>query len=177
MKYLLLLLAMTFCFSTHADLSSFHDGPLIKEFGKHAKVKQDLKLNSKQVLKVAFDVAKQGSEDSLNRSFDSLARFLNMHVANGFKAENVQLALVVHGSAAHDLLNNKAYQKKFSKNNPNYELLTQLIQNNVRVYLCGQSASYYEINNESLHHGANMALSAMTAHAVLQQQGYSLNPF
>jgi len=51
------------------------------------------------------------------------------------------------------------------------------LNNQVKVYLCGQSAAYYDVKNTDLYKGVDMALSAMTAHALLQQQGYSLNPF
>lgn len=155
----------------------FTDGPLIKGYGKHAKVKQDLVLDINQPLKVIFDVSEQGSQDKANNRFNSLARFLNMHAANGYKADNLQLALVVHGKAGFDLLNNKAYQAKFGKSNPNHELLSKLMLNNVKIYLCGQSAAYYDIDNAMLQSGVHMVLSAMTANAVLQSQGYKLNPF
>ena len=45
------------------------------------------------------------------------------------------------------------------------------------VYLCGQSAAAYGIDKGDLIPGVEMALSAMTAHAVLSAEGYSLNPF
>ena len=52
-----------------------------------------------------------------------------------------------------------------------------MIDQGVRVIVCGQSAAYYDVENDALLPGVEMALSAMTAHAVLQQQGYALNPF
>jgi intracellular sulfur oxidation DsrE/DsrF family protein len=47
----------------------------------------------------------------------------------------------------------------------------------VRIFVCGQSAAYYDVTTNDLLPGVEMALSAMTVHALLQQQGYSLNPF
>jgi len=52
-----------------------------------------------------------------------------------------------------------------------------LTDKGVRVILCGQTAAYYDISNDDLLPGVEMALSAMTAHALLQQEGYTLNPF
>jgi intracellular sulfur oxidation DsrE/DsrF family protein len=174
---LLLSIGITFSSLTWADATRFQDGPLIKGYGKHAKVNQTMPMSKNMILKVAFDLSKQGKDDAKNRSIDSLARFLNMHVANGVLAKNIELALVVHGKAGFDLLSNESYQKKFSKNNPNQELLAKLMKNKVKVYLCGQSAAYYDIENEHLQQGVIMALSAMSAHAMLQQEGYTLNPF
>ncbi|HCE21170.1 MAG TPA: hypothetical protein DF282_01490, partial [Hyphomonas sp.] len=47
----------------------------------------------------------------------------------------------------------------------------------VRIILCGQTAAYRDIEKSDLLPGVEIALSAMTAHAKLQQDGYSLNPF
>ena len=56
-------------------------------------------------------------------------------------------------------------------------LIAALTGQGVRIIVCGQSAVYYEVATDDLLPGVEMALSAMTAHAVLQQQGYTLNPF
>ena len=55
MKKLLLLSLLTLSCAVHADSKSFADGPLIKGFGKHTKVDQQLKLNTNSVMKVAFE--------------------------------------------------------------------------------------------------------------------------
>lgn len=113
----------------------------------------------------------------VNRKIETLARFINMHVANGVSAENIHLALVVHGKAGFDLLKSRLYQEKFNSTNANSALLQDLMKNQVQIYLCGQSAAYYDIDKPLLEPGVKMALSAMTAHAVLNSKGYSLNPF
>ena len=93
------------------------------------------------VFKVAFDVGSTNDKkDEVNRKFNSLARFINMHVAAGVKPDNIQLALVVHGKATLDLLDHQSYQKSYTYDNPNKPLLNALMSNNVRVILCGQSA-------------------------------------
>ena len=162
--------------SSNAQLSEFKSGPLIQDYGKHATV-EGHSLTSSTVLKVAFDVAKGADGGNINRHFDSLARFLNMHVANGVKPENIHLALVVHGKASIDLLKSDVYQNVHDTTNPNVDLLQQLMQHNVEVILCGQSARAYEISQPQLVQGVKIELSAMTAHALLQQQGFTVNPF
>jgi intracellular sulfur oxidation DsrE/DsrF family protein len=168
-------LCLTFCSALQAN--EFKKGPLIKAYGQHAQVEHTLGVNKNTKLNVAFDVSEQGKHDKENRHFNSLARFLNMHVANGVLAENIELALVVHGKAGFDLLNNASYQAAHQVNNPNHELISLLMKNNVKIYLCGQSASYLNIEGQQLQKGVQMALSAMTAHALLQNDGYTINPF
>lgn len=159
-----------------AQLSVFKDGPVIKGFGKTAPVPSHT-VSENDVFKVAFDVASAADAGEVNRKFDSLARFINMHVAAGVRKENIQLALVVHGKAPFDLLNNVAYQKRYGTTNANAPLLNALLHNNVRVMLCGQSAAAHAINSNDLIEGVEVQLSAMTAHALLQQDGYTVNPF
>lgn len=160
----------------YAQMSAFNDGPVIKGFGKTAPVPSHT-VSENDVFKVAFDVASTANTGEVNRKFDSLARFINMHVAAGVKKENIQLALVVHGKAPFDLLNNTVYQKKFETTNANVPLLNALLQNNVRVILCGQSAAAHGIDSSELVEGVEVQLSAMTAHALLQQDGFTVNPF
>ena len=176
-RVLILVLTFTTANFAIAGADEFMAGPVIKNYGKHAKVQQDFNFDKNSVFKVAFDIGEQGKIGEVNRKIETLARFINMHVANGMLANNIHLALVVHGQAGFDLLKGPLYQEKFQQKNANSALLQDLMKNQVRVYLCGQSAAYYDISNDMLASGVKMALSAMTAHAVLQSKGYKVNPF
>jgi intracellular sulfur oxidation DsrE/DsrF family protein len=161
----------------NAMSAEFKKGPVFSEFGPHADVRHALTLSESSEFRVAFDVAKQGNPGAINKKFESLARFINMHVANGVPKENIQLALVVHGKAIWDLTKDDVFHTKHDRHNANLPLLKQLMDNGVRITVCGQSAAYYQISPDMLAKGVNMSLSAMTEHALLQQQGYTLNPF
>lgn len=174
---IILLFGLLSVFNCWAANEPFTDGPLIFGFGKHAAVQQDLLPGKDMQFKVVFDVGSTADPKKLNKRFDSLARFLNMHVANGIAPEHIQLALVIHGKASNDVLNEIAYQKKFAVGNPNHELLQSLLKHKVRIMLCGQSATYHQVQNADMIPGVQMALSAMTAHAILASEGYSQNPF
>lgn len=172
------ILALAFTLAAVPSVAAeFTKGPLIEQYGAHAKVTHTQPLTGKESFKVAFDVAEQGDTDKANRKIESLARFLNMHVSAGIPAKNIQLALVIHGKAGFDLLDDTSYKARFGSENPNTALLQALLKHNVRIIICGQSAAYHGIENSQLQSGVEVALSAMTAHALLQQQGYTLNPF
>lgn len=160
----------------HAGSDDFAAGPVFDNFGKHAPV-PGVSVSPQQEFKVAFDVAKGADAGKINRKFDSLARFINMHVANGAKLENIHLALVVHGSATLDVINNAFYQKRKGEDNANLHLLNALMDKGVRVIVCGQSSAANDVQHDMLIEGVEMDLSAMTAHARLSEQGYSTNPF
>ncbi|MBT1445655.1 DsrE family protein [Shewanella sp. JM162201] len=161
-----------------AGAADFSSGPVIEGYGEVAsRVKQTFPVPRDQQFKVVFDVAAQSEAGEVNRTLDSMARFLNMHVAAGVDPKNIRLALVVHGKAVFDVLSDEAHFKKLARGNANASLLKALMKNGVRVMVCGQTAAHFGIDNNLLYDGVEMSLSAMTAHAILSQQGYSLNPF
>lgn len=161
-----------------ADQSAFHAGPAIPEYGRVATVDSDFAIPKNAKLKVRFDVSAAGESGELNRSLESAARFINMHVENGVPLKNIDLAIVVHGGATRDLTLAERYEAdNGGAANANAPLIAALLEKNVKVYVCGQSAAFHGVANKDLLPGAKMALSAMTAHALLDAEGYSLNPF
>jgi len=176
MKTFLGVSAVSILFSSVALSAEFATGPLIDGFGKHAPV-EAVTLPQNSQFNIAFDVAAGAEAGKVNRKFDSLARFLNMHVGNGVKAENIKLALVVHGSATLDVLAHAHYQSKKGSSNSNVALLNELMKHGVRVIVCGQSAAANGVTNDMVIDGVEIALSAMTAHAQLSMNGYTTNPF
>lgn len=162
------------------DISAFKPGPVLTEFGAHAPVPGVGQLPADSEFAIAFDVSMPAAEGSPNRGFDSAARFLNMHVAHGVPQENIRLVVVVHDKAALELLTDQAHAANpLSRqgDNPSGKLVAALLEQDVRFVLCGQSAAAYGIKPEDLIPGVEMSLSAMTAHALLQQRGFTVNPF
>ena len=155
-----------------ADESAFKPGPLIPEYGKIATVEGAEKLPAGVKFKVAMDSTKRSEGDKVNAVFERTARFLNMHVAAGVPAENIKLAVVVHCSAVMDV----TIDTRYGSANPNAKLVELLQANGVTFYVCGQAAAYHDVGIADLIPGVKMSISAMTAHALLQQQGYTLNP-
>ena len=163
-----------------AGPDDFVAGKTIPEYGKIAAVNVDQPVYSYSKFKIAFDTAKGADAGALNRTLTSAARFINMHTEAGIKPKNIKLAIVVHGGAVKDVTNDAFYtqgQEGEPLNNANAVLVKTLIDNGVEFFVCGQSAVYYGVSNEDLLPGVKMSLSAMTAHALLQQKKYTLNPF
>ena len=158
------------------DDSPFSTGPVFEQFGENAQVDGGLLNPKDQRFKVVFDVAKSNDPGKLNSHFNSVARFINMHVRAGVPQENIEVALVVHGKATFDLLKPDVFTSKFDNANANSALLRDLIAQGVSIYLCGQSAHHLEVNPKDVIEDVQISLSAMTANALLQQQGYTLNP-
>ncbi|WP_018982782.1 DsrE family protein [Salinimonas chungwhensis] len=156
--------------------AAFSTGPVFEKYGRKTLI-EGVSLDNSAQFNVAFDVASKSAEDKINRNFDSVARFMNMHVASGVAQKNIKLAIVVHGSATLDLLTNKTYQTKHNAPNPNIAIVNALLDEGVKIIVCGQSMSAHDLSPDQFVDGVEVSLSAMTAHAQLQQQGYTLNPF
>jgi intracellular sulfur oxidation DsrE/DsrF family protein len=154
-------------------------GPVVKNFGPVlTPPEQAYNLAADVHYKVSMDVSRTGDfvEDK-NRSIESAARFLNMHARNGINPENIEFALIVHGPATKDLLTDKAYQARYEEPNPNTAMLRELQQAGVSIYLCSQSAAFKKFGYDEFNPAVSIAVSAMTAHVRLQQEGYTLIPF
>lgn len=173
------LLAISFV-SLHlsAEALKATKGPVFTDYGPVFKVADiDIKLVKGFKYKVLFDVAKSAEETfNLNRRIESVARFINMHVMNGVALTDMEIAVVLHGSATRDVFTQKAYQERFLDDNPSLDMIEQLHAKGVKFYLCGQSLYFQQGKKSDLAPLVNLALSAMTISTMLLAEGYSLIP-
>ena len=160
-----------------AGMQDFHSGPIIPAFGKVATVASDMPLPKDAVWKHSFDVS-EGTPATLSKGLESAARFVNVMGENGVRGERLKVAVVIHGPAVFDVTNAARYKARYpSADNPNAAMVKALLDAGVQIWVCGQSATAQDVTNSDLLPGVKMALSAITAHAELQRQGYTLNPF
>ena len=153
-------------------------GPVFDGFGPHVAVEGVDAFAPDTQFSVAFDVAKAAEDGARNRGMESAARFINMHVANGVAPDNIRAAVVVHGPAVFDLLSAEGWEAHDREDaNGSAAMVREMLGHGVRFIVCGQSAAAQGITADQLIEGAEMDLSAMTAHAQLQQAGYTVNPF
>jgi len=167
MRYLKPLLILAACASTAwADEGAFTKGPIFTDYGPVADITATMPIAPDTAFRHSFDVSNPAPAGKPNSTLVSAARFINMHARAGLPKDNVQVAIVVHG---------KAVKEMAGEQSASAELIAALTDHGVRIIVCGQSAD--GVATGDLLPGVEMALSAMTAHAVLQQQGYTLNPF
>ncbi|WP_431121308.1 DsrE family protein [Flagellimonas flava] len=179
MRFHLRVLPLFVLFSCFVNSQSPKAGPILTDFGKVYEVKNpDYQVQKDITFKAVIDVTgKADSHDSRNALIETAARFLNMHAQSGVPKNQLHVALVVHGGASKDVLSNVAYQKKYKKDNPNLKLVTSLLEIDVPIIICGQSAAHHKIAKEDLIPGVQISLSAMTALVQLQNEGYQLIKF
>ncbi len=162
---------------TDAAPDDFHAGTAIPAFGKVATIASDMPLPADAVWKHSFDVS-NAERGKLNRGLESAARYVNMMVEAGVPIDRLKVAVVLHGPVVLDASSTARYTAQYGKtDNPNAGLVAALLAAGVDIWVCGQSAAAQDVAKADLLPGVKMAVSAMTAHAELQRQGYSLNPF
>ena len=170
-KAFLLVLFITAPKANAADATT---GPVIESYGPvYAVPEGSFNLDPNQRYKIIMDVGK-GPEDpsAMNRGIESIARFLNMNARNGISTDKLEVAVVLHGSAGRAALSDQAHARHFETANANKAMLEELSQAGVAVYLCGQTAAHRGFEPDQLLPQVTMAVSAMTVHVRLQQEGY-----
>jgi len=109
-----------------------------------------------------------------NRQIGTTARYLNMHARAGVPSEQVSVAAVVHGGASHALLKDEFFQERHGVDNPNKDVIREILATGGQIVLCGQTAGSRGITKDQLLPGVQLALSAMTAMTVFQSEGYQV---
>ncbi|WP_404305490.1 DsrE family protein [Neorhodopirellula lusitana] len=123
------------------------------------------------------DLTGGGDPAKLNGSLKNVARYLNIYADAGAKSANAEVAVVFHGGATRVVLNSEAYAKVFgTTGNPNLELLHQLHEAGVDLYVCGQSLTASGSSPEDVAVFIETAVSALTAVVNLQADGYAYVP-
>ncbi|WP_396589764.1 DsrE family protein [Allomuricauda sp. R78024] len=154
-------------------------GPVIENYGEVWSVENpDFKTDVDAEFKAVFDIMNSPeSHTEINRSIETAARFLNMHVQGGVPQSQLKVTLVVHNKASKDVIDNEAYKSRFGVPNPNYDMVKTLMDSGVEVILCGQSSNSRKYPKNELISGTKISLSAMTALIQLQNEGYRLIKF
>ncbi|MFK7828491.1 MAG: DsrE family protein [Congregibacter sp.] len=178
-RFILMVWAVGAPMAMAADSVAPETGPAVENFGPVFAVPDGaFNLSNDRHYKVSKDVSSSSdSPEEINRGLESAARFLNMQARNGTPADKLEMAVIVHGAAAKDLLSDKAYESRFDVSNPNTDMLAGLAAAGVKVYLCGQTAAYRGFSPQELNPRVTLALSAMAAHVQLQSEGFTLIPF
>ena len=169
MQRLIAFLMLTaFAAPAGADEPVFTTGPVFADYGPVAVVDVTMPIPAGASLRHSFDAVAAAKDGRPVTTLVSAARFINMHARAGVPVDHIQVAVVVHGRATLAMT---------GEDSASADLVATLIEHGVRIIVCGQSAAHHGIGTDDLLPGVEMALSAMTAHALLQRQGYTLNPF
>ena len=174
-KLSILIVLLTF----FAQAQELEQGSVIKNYGHFYNIQNpDKKLDPNKEYHVVFDVRNSSSDmNAVNPLIEIVARFINMHVAQGVPKENLHVVLVLHSAATKSVLNKKAYKERFRKDNPNLGLINKLNKAGVDIFVCGQSALSHKIARNEVNKSVKFALSTLTVLTEYQSIGYQLIDF
>jgi intracellular sulfur oxidation DsrE/DsrF family protein len=127
--------------------------------------------------KILIDVTRGSEPAELNAAIEKVAKYLNIYAGGGAKPAKGQFALIFHGDATLAVLNDDAYSAKFKTNgNPNLDLLHQLHEQGVELFVCGQTLISKDAKPEEVAVFIDTAVSALTVVVNLQADGYAHVP-
>jgi intracellular sulfur oxidation DsrE/DsrF family protein len=153
--------------------------PAVKNYGGVYELPfEALKPDPNLQYKIVIDIYTGADKpDEINPALFNAARMLNLHAVGGVPKENMDVVLAIHGPAAFTVMDNEAYMKKYSTDNPNLSLITELDKAGVKLYICGQSLLVRKIDVNRIAKEIKPALSMLTIVTSHQLQGYAFMKF
>jgi len=165
--YVVLLLSSVVIYSQETSI-------IIGKFGKvYPTEKPGSSFETDKEYKIIFDVFTDWStEDESNPKLQSIIDYLNRSSEQGVSEENMKVAVIFHGTATKNVLNNKAYQRIFNTDNPNTALIEKLREAQVELYVDRKSyfGNVYELEDKASN--IRMAYSALAALMRYEKDGY-----
>ncbi|MEO8006337.1 MAG: DsrE family protein [Betaproteobacteria bacterium] len=152
--------------------------PAIPDFGAsadlpNAAMQPDKNADYKVVFNVTVGAA---ANEKLNPSLEKVARAANIFASAGVPLSHLHFIAVVHGPATPSVLGNDHYKEKFSVDNPNVKLISELKAAGVKVIVCGQALAANKFAHEWVNPDVEITLSAISSVVMLEMQGYVMLP-
>lgn len=127
--------------------------------------------------KILIDITRGSEPAELNAAIEKVAKYLNIYAAGGAEPAKGKFAVIFHGDATLAVLNDDAYAVRFNtKSNPNLDLLHQLHEQGVELFVCGQTLVSKNAKPEEVAVFVDTAVSALTVVVNLQTDGYAHVP-
>ena len=115
------------------------------------------------------------------KGLDRAAMYLNLADEVGVKPRDVQLTVVLHGSATSAALDDAHYadatDRPDSQRNPNLPLIRTLKSHGVKFFVCGQAIARKGYALDGVANEVTVAVSALTVVANEQLDGAAYVPF
>ncbi|MCH2448895.1 MAG: DsrE family protein [Gracilimonas sp.] len=147
--------------------------PIIKNFGGIYEIPDSIDPEPETEYNIVIDLKTlQRDKASINPGLNNVARMMNLHGLGGVKAEDLNVAVVIHGGATDLVINNEAYQERYELDNPNLELIDTLRAAGIEIYVCGQSLIAREYGFDEINPQVTKGLSMLTVFTTYMNKGY-----
>jgi len=173
--YLSIILLSAISFTTYAQTPA---NPIIKDYGTINSIDNVTMPDPSLEYKIVIDLKSSNDNyDKVNKGLVNVARALNLHGVAGIPQEQLHVSVAIHYTATPIVLNNAGYRKKYNIDNPNLELIKQLKNAGVEIFICGQSLVARKYAFEDVNPDVAVALSMLTVVTEKMAKGYSLLVF
>jgi len=154
-------------------------GVIVEEYGKVYRVENPgIEFEKDKQYKVIFDIYTDSPElDMDNPMLKKVARYIQIHAQKGVPPNNIKVTVLLHGVATKNVLTDKAYNKEFSIDNPNTELLRTLKNSGVHLFVPEDSLADggYAVKDKS--YNVKTTMSALAELEWHQTNGYKIVNF
>jgi len=149
--------------------------PLVPDYGLIYNIPDAVQPDPSVSYNIVVDVSTDsGKAKFINQGFYHLARLVNLHISGGVDPSKLMIVAAIHGDATFATLDNIGYNKKYGMDNPNIDLIKQLKEAGVKMFVCGQSLIARNKGLEDVNSMIDISLSAMTVVSEYQAKGYGL---
>jgi len=170
-RFIPILITALFSTLSFAQVAHF---PIVSDFGGIYEIEDAVLPNAEMEYKIVIDLKTlQRDKESINPGLNNVARMMNLHGIGGVKAENLDVAIVIHGSATDVIIDNEAYQKRYELDNPNIALIAALKKAGAQVYVCGQSLLARQYARDEVNENVDVALSMLTTFTTYVHNGFA----
>jgi len=160
------------CMVVHGQVKLY---PVIKDYGAvfdvpFAKDKPDTSVVYKIIIEAGPNIEKP---EELYAPLENISRMYNLHVYSGIPQKNLYVELVIFGPAVAVVLDNDAYRRKFSVDNPNLKIIDEMTKAGVKIHACGQSVMLTKIDPATVNPNIDIVVSRFTTVSSRQMKGYA----
>ena len=136
-----------------------------------------VQLSPKKTYNVLFHAAQAAKQpDQVIPGLERAARFLNLAALAKVPKGNINIVVTVQGKATISVLSDKAYRERQGRSNPNLDLLAQLKDLGVKIFVCGQALAHHKLDAGLVSSDVDVAVAGLTVLAQYQMDGYVLIP-
>ncbi|SKA76981.1 Intracellular sulfur oxidation protein, DsrE/DsrF family [Prosthecobacter debontii] len=136
-------------------------------------------LQVRENLKIVYQVTEDLSYEGVNKGLFYARKLINTYDKQGISPNQVDLHLVFHGTGLNAVVQAGARErlKAEKAENPNGEILAELIRRGVQIELCENTMQQKGVKPTELMPGVKLVVGAFPRLVDLQLQGYAYIKF
>lgn len=157
------------------DPDGFWSTPAVEGYGKiHYEADAAFKPVVGLSNKIVFQINRSnGAMTNPNLGLERVARVVNLYIASGVPADQLNFVVSVSGDATPAMLDNAHFKQFYGIDNPNIKLISELNKLGVEVAVCDQAVAFHHYPKDWIDKSVVHALSSLTTVSTLENQGYA----